>query len=161
MVKSEGENSAWRLGKPRTGPYSFQGHGEMALKLMKKAGQNMTWRRFPKSKISMTCNCSEEYVDIIQIGAHVCKLRSAQSPRNIKSQSCSSATGCDFRRNSPAAEYILAGGNRMSFCASAASVPSEKKCASLWHFGSVPALRELTHLPIIVDPSHAMGKRDG
>lgn len=146
--------------KPRTGPYSFQGHGEPALKLIKKAGE-----KYKMATISEIMNAAdlpkfEEYVDILQVGA-----RNMQNYELLKALGKSKKPvllkrGLAARLDEwlLAAEYILAGGNPNVMLCERGIRTFEDEVRFTLCLGSVPALREMTHLPIIVDPSHAMGK---
>lgn len=146
--------------KPRTGPYSFQGHGEMALKLMKKAGQKYDMATISEIKNLNDIALFEEYVDIIQIGARNMQnydllkvLGTSKKPVMLKR-----GLAATLEEWLLAAEYILAGGNPNVILCERGIRTFEEEVRFTLALGSVPALRELTHLPIIVDPSHAMGK---
>lgn len=146
--------------KPRTGPYSFQGHGEPALKLMKKVGEKYGMATI--SEIMNDCDLPifEEYVDMIQIGA-----RNMQNYELLKAVAKSKkpvllkrGLAATLQEWLLAAEYILVGGNPNVMLCERGIRTFEEEVRFTLCLGSVPALRELTHLPIIVDPSHAMGK---
>ncbi|HRH93950.1 MAG TPA: 3-deoxy-7-phosphoheptulonate synthase [Candidatus Peribacteria bacterium] len=146
--------------KPRTGPYSFQGHGEPALKMLKKAGE-----KYKMATISEIMNAAdlpkfEAYSDILQVGA-----RNMQNYELLKALGKSKlpvllkrGLAAKLEEWLLAAEYILAGGNHNVMLCERGIRTFEEEVRFTLCLGSVPALRELTHLPIIIDPSHAMGK---
>ena len=146
--------------KPRTGPYSFQGHGETALKLLKKAGEKYNMAVISELKNVNDIKLFEEHVDIIQIGARnmqnydLLKVVGA-SKKPVMLKRGLSATLEEWLL---AAEYILLGGNANVMLCERGIRTFEEEVRFTLCLGSIPALRELTHLPIIVDPSHAMGK---
>lgn len=146
--------------KPRTGPYSFQGHGEAALKLMKKVGEKYGMATI--SEIMNDCDLPmfEEYTDMIQIGA-----RNMQNYELLKAVAKSKkpvllkrGLAATLQEWLLAAEYLLVGGNPNVMLCERGIRTFEEEVRFTLCLGSIPALRELTHLPIIVDPSHAMGK---
>ncbi len=146
--------------KPRTGPYSFQGHGEEALKLMKKAGEKYGMATISEIKNLNDIALFEEYVDILQVGARNMQnydlLRVVgKSGMSVMLKRGLSATLEEWLL---AAEYILLEGNENVMLCERGIRTFEEEVRFTLCLGSVPALRELTHLPIIVDPSHAMGK---
>lgn len=146
--------------KPRTGPYSFQGHGETALKLLKKAGEKYDMATISEIKNLNDIPLFEEYVDILQIGARNMQnydllkvVGKSKKPVLLKR-----GLAATLEEWLLAAEYILAGGNPNVILCERGIRTFEQEVRFTLALGSVPALRELTHLPIIVDPSHAMGK---
>ncbi len=146
--------------KPRTGPYSFQGHGESALKLMKKAGEKYGMATISEIKNLQDIALFEEYVDILQIGARNMQnydllkvVGKSRKPVMLKR-----GLAATLEEWLLAAEYILHGGNEKVMLCERGIRTFEDEVRFTLALGSVPALRELTHLPIIVDPSHAMGK---
>ena len=146
--------------KPRTGPYSFQGTREEGLRLLVKAGQ-----KYGMATISEVMNIQdlplfEECVDILQIGARNMQnydlLKAVgKSKKPVLLKRGLSATLEEWLL---AAEYILVGGNPNVMLCERGIRTFEQEVRFTLCLGSLPALRELTHLPIIVDPSHAMGK---
>ncbi len=146
--------------KPRTAPYSFQGTREQGLRMLAKAGE-----KYGMATISEVMNIEdlplfEECVDLLQIGA-----------RNMQNYDLLKAVGKSkkpvlLKRGLAAtleewllaAEYILHGGNPNVMLCERGIRTFEQEVRFTLCLGSIPALREMTHLPIIVDPSHAMGK---
>jgi chorismate mutase/prephenate dehydratase len=148
--------------KPRTSPYSFQGLGFNGLKMLAEAG-----REYDLPVVTEVLSPSDvepvaRYADIIQIGA-----------RNMQNFSLLSEVG---RANRPvllkrgmmstmeeflnAAEYILDRGNQQVILCERGIRTFETATRNTLDLGSVPILKRLTHLPIMVDPSHAAGKRE-
>ncbi len=146
--------------KPRTGPYSFQGKGVEGLKLMKKAGEKYGMKTISEIMKSEDIPAFEEYVDMYQIGARNMQnyellkaLGKTKKPILLKR-----GLAATLEEWLLAAEYLLAGGNPNVMLCERGIRTFEEEVRFTLCLGSVPALREMTHLPIIVDPSHAMGK---
>lgn len=146
--------------KPRTGPYSFQGAGEEGLKLLAKAGKKYGMKTISELMKAEDLPLFEEHIDIIQIGA-----RNMQNYELLKAIGKSTkpvmlkrGLAATLEEWLLAAEYILSGGNPNVMLCERGIRTFEQEVRFTLCLGSVPALRELTHLPIIVDPSHAMGK---
>jgi 3-deoxy-7-phosphoheptulonate synthase len=161
MAKAEGVQ-VLRGGayKPRTGPYSFNGLGEEGLKLLQKAGEKYAMATISEAMNETQVELMEQYVDVIQIGARNMQnydlLRKAgKSRKAVMLKRGLSATLEEFLL---AAEYILAGGNHKVILCERGIRTFEEEVRFTLCLGSLPALRELTHLPIVVDPSHAAGK---
>jgi 3-deoxy-7-phosphoheptulonate synthase len=146
--------------KPRTGPYSFQGKGEEGLKLMNKVGQKYGMKTISEVMKAEDIPMFEEYIDMYQIGARNMQnyellkaLGKTRKPILLKR-----GLAATLEEWLLAAEYLLAGGNPNVMLCERGIRTFEEEVRFTLCLGSVPALRELTHLPIIVDPSHAMGK---
>lgn len=146
--------------KPRTGPYSFQGKGLEGLKMLKKAGDKYGMKVISEIMKAEDLPAFEEYADLLQIGA-----RNMQNYELLKAVSKSSkpvllkrGLAATLEEWLLAAEYILAGGNENVMLCERGIRTYEEEVRFTLCLGSIPALREMTHLPIIVDPSHAMGK---
>jgi 3-deoxy-7-phosphoheptulonate synthase len=162
LVKQAGANIL-RGGafKPRTSPYSFQGMGLEGLKLLQRAGRQSNLPTVTEVMESAYVEAVAEYADILQIGARNMQnfplLREAGlAGKPILLKRGPSATLEEWLM---AAEYILATGNdQVILCERGIKSfdPSTRNCLDL---GGVVAVQEKTHLPVIVDPSHATGKR--
>ena len=146
--------------KPRTGPYSFQGKGLEGLKMLRKAGDTYGMKTISEIMKPEDLPAFEEMADILQIGA-----RNMQNYELLKAVGGSKkpvmlkrGLAATLEEWLLAAEYILAGGNPNVMLCERGIRTFEEEVRFTLCLGSVPALRELTHLPIIVDPSHAMGK---
>jgi 3-deoxy-7-phosphoheptulonate synthase len=148
--------------KPRTSPYSFQGLGEDGLKILAKVreatGLGIVTEVMESSEVDMVA----DYADLLQVGArnmHNTKLLRALSrlSKPILLKRNFSATLNEFLMS---AEYLLAGGNdRVVLCERGIRTFVEYTRNTL-DLNIVPAIKKLSHLPIIVDPSHGTGRHD-
>lgn len=146
--------------KPRTGPYAFQGLGEEGLRILKKIGEKYGMSVNTEAMSVEQVDSIEEYADIIQIGARNMQnydllRRVGKSKKAIILKRGLSATLEEWLL---AAEYILNEGNPNVILCERGIRTFENEVRFTLCLGSVPVLRELTHLPIIVDPSHSAGK---
>lgn len=149
--------------KPRTSPYTFQGYGESALKLLAKAkeatGLGIITEVMDASELPQVA----EVADIIQIGARnmqnfslLKKAGACGKPVLLKRGL--SATIEDWLMS---AEYILAAGNpNVILCERGIRTFDRQYTRNTLDISAVPVLRTLTHLPIMVDPSHATGRSE-
>ena len=148
--------------KPRTSPYSFQGLGEYGLKLLAEARQATGLLIATEVVSTRDVPLVAEYADILQIGA-----------RNMQNYALLHAVG-EARRPVllkrglmstieellMAAEYILSHGNNRVMLCERGIRTFEKYTRNTLDINAVPALKQLSHLPVIVDPSHGTGKWD-
>lgn len=148
--------------KPSTSPYGFRGMGEQGLKLLAKAraefGMAVITEVMTPTDVAMVC----EYADILQIGT-----------RNMQNYMLLDEVG---RTNKPvvlkrgmsatieewllAAEYILAQGNRNVILCERGIRTFEKVTRNTMDISAIPLIKQLSHLPIISDPSQGTGRRD-
>ena len=148
--------------KPRTSPYAFQGLGYDGLDLLRSAGDEYDLPVITEVLSIDQIEKVAEKSDILQIGA-----------RNMQNFSLLSEVGKSFRpvmlkrglmssieELLNAAEYILARGNRQVILCERGIRTFETATRNTLDLSAVPVLKELTHLPVIVDPSHAVGHRD-
>ena len=148
--------------KPRTSPYAFQGLGEEALTIMSEIRERTGMRIVTEAIDSEALDLVAAYADVIQIGA-----------RNMQNYSLLRAAG---RKRKPvllkrgmsatleellmAAEYIMSEGNyEVILCERGIRTFADHTRNTL-DLSIVPAAQQLSHLPIVVDPSHGTGKRD-
>jgi 3-deoxy-7-phosphoheptulonate synthase len=148
--------------KPRTSPYSFQGMGEEGLKLLAEAreatGLPIVTEVMSPTKVALV----SVYADVLQIGARNMQnfdllnaVGKAHKPVLLKRGM--SATIEDLLM---AAEYILShGNNRVMLCERGIRTFDNKYTRNTFDVNAIPLLKELTHLPVIADPSHAAGVR--
>jgi 3-deoxy-7-phosphoheptulonate synthase len=147
--------------KPRTGPHSFQGLGLDGLKLLQQAGRAeglpVVTEVMRIEQLDTVC----QYADMLQIGARnmqnfdlLKEVGKTHHPVLLKRGM--SATIEEFLA---AAEYILAEGNPNIVLCERGIRTFEKTTRNTLDLSVVPLVREMSHLPIIVDPSHATGKR--
>jgi 3-deoxy-7-phosphoheptulonate synthase len=159
-VKAAGAN-ALRGGvfKPRTSPYSFQGLGEEGLEYLAEAraltGLPIVVEVMGVSQIPLMVN----YVDVLQIGARNMQnfnlLRAVGDTRTpVLLKRGMSATVEDLLM---AAEYILAGGNERVVLCERGIRTFETATRNTTDINAIPVLKELTHLPVVLDPSHSTG----
>ncbi len=148
--------------KPRTSPYSFQGMGEEGLRLLAEArqatGLPVVSEVMSPRKVALVAI----YADVLQIGARNMQnfdllnaVGQAQKPVLLKRGL--SATVEDLLM---AAEYILSHGNgRVMLCERGIRTFDNRYTRNSFDLTAIPLLKELTHLPVIADPSHATGVR--
>lgn len=146
--------------KPRTSPYSFQGHGLEGLKMLRRVADQFGLKVVSEIMASDDLPHFEIYVDIIQVGARNMQnfqlLKAlGQSRKPILLKRGLSATIEEWLMS---AEYIMAGGNESVILCERGIRTFEKYTRNTLDISSVLAVKELSHLPVIIDPSHAAGK---
>ena len=163
IVKSHGAK-ALRGGafKPRTSPYNFQGLGEEGLKYLKEAGDKFGLPTVTEVMDTRDVELVVRYADVLQIGA-----RNMQNFNLLKEVGLTkkpvilkrglSATVKEWLMS---AEYILAGGNMNVILCERGIRTFEDSTRNTLDISAVPVVKALSHLPIIIDPSHASGRRD-
>jgi len=148
--------------KPRSSPYAFQGLGEKGLKYMKEVGEKLHMPTISEAMSVEQVDLLSKYCDIIQIGA-----------RNIQNYDLLKAAG---KQKKPvllkrgmattikefllSAEYILSQGNYNVMLCERGIRTFEDSTRFTMDLNAVPVLKKLTHLPIILDPSHGIGIRE-
>ncbi len=148
--------------KPRTSPYSFQGLAEEGLRYLAEAREQTGLGIVTEAVDTDTFELVERYTDCVQIGARNMQnysllRRAGRSSKPILLKRGMSSTLEEFLM---AAEYILAEGNyNVILCERGVRTFADHTRNTL-DLSVVPAVRTLSHLPIIVDPSHGTGKRD-
>src|SRR6201997_1992058 len=148
--------------KPRTSPYSFQGLGECGLKILAKVREKFGFGIITEAIDNESLDLVEEYADVIQIGARnmqnfslLKKAGRAKKPVLLKRGM--SATLEEFLM---AAEYVMSEGNyHVALCERGVRTFADHTRNTL-DLSVVPAVQRLSHLPILVDPSHGTGKRN-
>ncbi len=148
--------------KPRTSPYSFQGLGEEGLRYLADAREETGLGIVTEAIDVETFELVEHYADCIQIGARNMQnfsllRRAGRSRRPILLKRGMSSTLEEFLM---AAEYILADGNYSVILCERGVRTFADHTRNTLDLSVVPAVQALSHLPIIVDPSHGTGKRD-
>lgn len=147
--------------KPRTSPYSFQGHGETGLQWLAEArevsGLPIVTEVMEPGLVPMVC----QYADVLQIGArnmqNFALLNAAgESQHTVLLKRGMSATIADLLM---AAEYILARGNQRVMICERGIRTFETSTRFTFDLNAIPMLKSLTHLPVVADPSHAIGIR--
>ena len=148
--------------KPRTSPYSFQGLGEKGLKILERVRKETGLLIVTEATDHTNIDIVERYADIIQIGARNMQnyslLRQAgQAKKPILLKRGFAATIEELLMS---AEYIMSEGNmRIILCERGIRTFSDNTRNTL-DLSAIPSIKEASHLPIIVDPSHAAGRRD-
>lgn len=148
--------------KPRTSPYSFQGLGEEGLKLLRRAadrnGLYVVSEIMDYTQMDMMLN----YVDILQIGARnmqnytiLKEVGKVQRPVLLKR-----GMSAKIEDLLLSAEYIMAGGNHQIILCERGIRTFETYTRNTLDLSAVPVVKKLSHLPIVVDPSHGIGIRD-
>lgn len=160
-VKASGANML-RGGayKPRTSPYSFQGMEEEGLKLLRKAKELTGLPIVTEIMDEINFDIVEEYADILQIGARNMQnfsllKRAGKSHRPILLKRGLCAT---FEELLMSAEYIMSKGNQNVILCERGIRTFETYTRNTLDISAVPALKELSHLPVLIDPSHAAGR---
>lgn len=148
--------------KPRTSPYSFQGLGEEALRYLADVREELGVPVVTEVMDKATLPLVEHYADILQIGARNMQnyplLRAVgRSHRPVLLKRGFAATVQDLLL---AAEYILAEGNKQVILCERGVRTFDDHSRFMLDLGAIPVLKQLTHLPVIVDPSHASGYAD-
>ena len=145
--------------KPRTSPYSFQGLEEEGLKLLKKAREKTGMPVVTEVLNTTDVDLVEEYGDILQIGARniqnfalLKKVGHSRKPVLLKRGMMTT-----IEELLMSAEYILSSGNDKVILCERGIRTFETATRNTLDISAVPVLKELTHLPITVDPSHAAG----
>jgi 3-deoxy-7-phosphoheptulonate synthase len=148
--------------KPRTSPYAFQGLGVEALRIMAEIRERFGLRIVTEALDNESLDYVAEYADVIQIGARNMQnfsllKRAGRLRKPVLLKRGLSATLEEFLM---AAEYILSEGNyEVILCERGVRTFADHTRNTL-DLSIVPAVQRLSHLPILVDPSHGTGKRD-
>jgi 3-deoxy-7-phosphoheptulonate synthase len=145
--------------KPRTSPYAFQGMGIEGLKLLRRAGDRYGLPIITEVMDPDDIQDIEEYSDIVQVGARNCqnfallkKLGRIGRPVLLKR-----GMMMTIEELLMSAEYILSGGNMNVILCERGIRTFETETRNTLDISAVPLLKQRTHLPVIVDPSHAAG----
>jgi chorismate mutase/prephenate dehydratase len=148
--------------KPRTSPYSFQGMGFEGLELLAEAGKEYDLPIVTEVLSPAEVEPVARYADILQIGARNMQNFSllheaGRSSRPILLKRGMMSTMDEFLN---AAEYILSRGNHQVILCERGIRTFETATRNTLDLGAIPLIKRMTHLPILVDPSHAAGRRD-
>ncbi len=145
--------------KPRSSPYSFQGMEEEGLKLLERAGAATEMPVVTEVMDAADISLVEAYADILQVGSRnaqnfslLKRLGKARKPVLLKRGLMTTLD--EFLMS---AEYILASGNEQVIMCERGIRTFETATRNTLDLSAIPILKERTHLPIIVDPSHAVG----
>ena len=148
--------------KPRTSPYSFQGHGEEALRWMREVADELGLAIVSEVMDLRTIEMMLRYVDCLQVGARNMQnfdlhkeLGRVRRPVLLKRGM--SATIQEWLLS---AEYLLAGGNQQVILCERGIRTFENATRNTLDISAIPVVKKRSHLPILVDPSHGTGRRD-
>jgi 3-deoxy-7-phosphoheptulonate synthase len=149
--------------KPRTSPYAFQGHGESALELLAAAREASGLGIITELMDAADLEALAEVADVIQIGARNMQNFSLLKKVGAQDKPVLLKRGMAATINEwlMAAEYILAAGNpNVILCERGIRTFDQKYTRNTLDLSVIPVLRSLTHLPIMIDPSHGTGKSE-
>ncbi len=148
--------------KPRTSPYAFQGLGEEGLKIIRSVADNHKMAVTSEIMEVSQLELFEKYVDILQIGARnmqnfnlLKEVGKIHKPIILKRGFSST-----YEEWLMSAEYLLAAGNNQVILCERGIRTFEKFTRNTLDLTAIPVIKKLSHLPVIVDPSHATGLRD-
>lgn len=146
--------------KPRTSPYSFQGLGEEGLKYMKHVGKELNMPTVTEVMDTRDVELVSKYSDILQIGAR--NMQNFNLLKEIghtkKVVILKRGLSSTIKELLMSAEYILSEGNFNVVLCERGIRTFEQETRNTLDISAVPVIKELSHLPVIVDPSHASGK---
>jgi len=148
--------------KPRTSPYSFQGHGETALRWMRTAADECGLAVVSEIMDPRTLEMMLGYVDCLQVGARnmqnfdlLKELGRVRKPVLLKR-----GLAATIEEWLLSAEYVLSGGNPEVILCERGIRTFENATRNTVDISAIPVVKAKSHLPILVDPSHGTGRRD-
>ena len=148
--------------KPRTSPYAFQGHGEEALRWMRAAADECGLAVISEIMDARHIEMMGRYVDCYQVGARNMQnfdllkdLGKVRRPVLLKR-----GLSATIEELLLSAEYILAGGNQQVILCERGIRTFENATRNTLDISAIPVVEKLSHLPMLVDPSHGTGRRD-
>ena len=149
--------------KPRTNPHSFQGLGEEALKIMRDSGEKHGLKTLTEVMDSAHCELVHSYVDGLQVGAR--NFQNFSLLKKIGQVTAESHKMVLYKRGFAgtiaewlaATDYLTAEGNDNVVLCERGIRTFETFTRNTLDLSAVPMLKELSHLPVVVDPSHATG----
>jgi len=148
--------------KPRSSPYSFQGHGEKGLVMMREAAEKSGLLVCSEVMDASQIQLMLPYVDIFQVGARnmqnyflLRSLGTVSKPVLLKR-----GLSATIEELLLSAEYIMAGGNHNVILCERGIRTFETATRNTLDIAAIPVIQKLSHLPIVADPSHGIGIRD-
>jgi 3-deoxy-7-phosphoheptulonate synthase len=148
--------------KPRTSPYSFQGMGKEGLELLKEAKHLLKMPVVTEIMDTKDIDLISDYTDIFQVGARnmqnfslLKELGATNKPILLKR-----GLSATIKELLMSAEYIASKGNDKIILCERGIRTFETETRNTLDLNAIPVLKKLTHLPVIVDPSHGTGRRD-
>jgi len=148
--------------KPRSSPYSFQGLGQKGLEILARVREETGLFIITEATDHEVCDLVEEYTDIIQIGTRNMQnyrllRRAGQAQKPVLLKRGMWATMDEFLM---AAEYIMSEGNDEVMLCERGIRTFTRHSRNTLDVNAIPYMRKESHLPIVIDPSHAAGRRD-
>jgi 3-deoxy-7-phosphoheptulonate synthase len=148
--------------KPRTSPYSFQGLGEEGLKILAKVRGETGLLIVTEATDHTNIELVEKYTDIIQIGARNMQnysllRRAGQASKPVLLKRSFAATIDELLMS---AEYIISEGNKQVILCERGIRTFADNTRNTLDLSAIPSIKEVSHLPVLVDPSHAAGRRE-
>lgn len=148
--------------KPRTSPYSFQGLGEEGLDILNRMSDKYNMPVVTEVMSEKHCDAAIDRADVLQIGSR--NMQNFELLKYVgtlnKPVILKRGLSATLEELLNAAEYIMAGGNKNVILCERGIRSYDPATRNVLDLGGVVALRQMTHLPILVDPSHACGKRE-
>ncbi len=148
--------------KPSTSPYSFHGMGVPALEILREAGKRYNLRVITEVMDPRKVELVAEYTDILQIGARnmqnydlLREVGQSKTPVMLKR-----GLSAKYEEWLLAAEYIASGGNENIMLCERGIRSFETYTRNILDVTAVPVIQNLSHLPVVIDPSHGTGRRD-
>jgi 3-deoxy-7-phosphoheptulonate synthase len=148
--------------KPRSSPYSFQGHGEEGLRMLRAGADQHGLKLITEVMDASQIGLIDKYVDVYQLGARnmqnytlLREMGKVRKPVLLKRGI--SATLEEWLMS---AEYLLSGGNTQVILCERGIRTFETYTRNTMDISAIPMLKKLTHLPVFADPSHGIGRRD-
>ena len=148
--------------KPRSSPYSFQGHGEEGLRMLRSAADAHDLKMITEVMDASQIEVIDKYADIFQVGARnmqnftlLRELGRTRKPVMLKR-----GIAATIEEWLLSAEYVLSGGNANVMLCERGIRTFETATRNTLDVSAIPIVKELSHLPIVVDPSHGTGRRD-
>lgn len=148
--------------KPRTSPYSFQGLGEAGLKMLAQAREETGLPIVTEILDVRDLDIVDKYADVLQIGTRNMQnfVLLLEVGRTDKPIMLKRGFGCTIEELLMAAEYIVKGGSSKIILCERGIRTFENATRNTLDLTAIPILKKLTHLPVIVDPSHATGRAE-
>jgi 3-deoxy-7-phosphoheptulonate synthase len=148
--------------KPRSSPYTFQGHGELGLRMTRDAADQNGLQVVSEVMDISQIELMDRYVDVYQVGARnmqnytlLRELGRIRKPILLKR-----GISATFEEWLLSSEYILSGGNMQVVLCERGIRTFETYTRNTMDISAIPVIKKLSHLPIFADPSHGIGKRD-
>ncbi|MFN3650899.1 MAG: 3-deoxy-7-phosphoheptulonate synthase [Armatimonadota bacterium] len=145
--------------KPRTSPYSFQGLGVDALRILARAREETGLPIVTEILDPEDLDTVAQYTDIFQVGArNMSNFRLLQRLGNLrKPVLLKRGPSAKLREMLQAAEYIMIGGNHQVILCERGIITWDDACRNTTDINAIPVLKQWSHLPVILDPSHSVG----